>query len=433
MPRHVLSFIGLILLAFTFGCGPEPVQTETPEPEVGETTPAPETPVASDEKKSPDADTASQVPYENPLTAEEQQAGWLTLFDGHSLFGWESNNEEVNWHVADGAITADSGPTGLLVTHVPFADYELRVQFRMEAAGNSGVFLRTTKQPKEVTADCYELNIVDDHPSGFLTGSFVGRQKTEAPISGSGDWKTFRVLAQGRRFEVFLDDQPILDYSDETDSFRPTGLIGLQKNAGKIEFRDIRLKPLSLDPLFNGEDLTGWHTVPGSKSEFSVVDGAIHVVNGQGFLETDQTYGDFILQAESETHAERLNSGYFFRLNKGTEEAPSNGYEVQIDNGFDGDRHHPSNQGSGAIFRPGIPARYVVANDNEWFTTTLVASGPRMMTWVNGYPVLAWEDTRKPDENPRRGLRTAAGHISLQGHDPTTDVSFRNLRIKELP
>ncbi|MCA9032163.1 MAG: DUF1080 domain-containing protein, partial [Planctomycetaceae bacterium] len=112
---------------------------------------------------------------------------------------------------------------------------------------------------------------------------------------------------------------------------------------------------------------------------------------------------------------------------------PSNGYEVQIDNGFDGDRHHPSNQGSGAIFRPGIPARYVVANDNEWFTTTLVASGPRMMTWVNGYPVLAWEDTRKPDENPRRGLRTAAGHISLQGHDPTTDVSFRNLRIKELP
>ncbi|MCA9033256.1 MAG: DUF1080 domain-containing protein, partial [Planctomycetaceae bacterium] len=203
MPRHVLSFIGLILLAFTFGCGPEPVQTETPEPKVSETTPAPETPVASDEKKSPDADTASQVPYENPLAAEEQQAGWLTLFDGHSLFGWESNNEEVNWHVADGAITADSGPTGLLVTHVPFADYELRVQFRMEAAGNSGVFLRTTKQPKEVTADCYELNIVDDHPSGFLTGSFVGRQKTEAPISGSGDWKTFRVLAQGRRFEVF--------------------------------------------------------------------------------------------------------------------------------------------------------------------------------------------------------------------------------------
>ena len=52
---------------------------------------------------------------------------------------------------------------------------------------------------------------------------------------------------------------------------------------------------------------------------------------------------------------------------------------------------------------------------------------------MNGYQVVDWEDTRKPDENPRRGQRLAAGHISLQGHDPTTDISFRNLKIAELP
>jgi hypothetical protein len=53
--------------------------------------------------------------------------------------------------------------------------------------------------------------------------------------------------------------------------------------------------------------------------------------------------------------------------------------------------------------------------------------------WVNGYHVVDWEDTREPDENPRRGLRLEAGHISLQGHDPTTDLSFRNMRIAEFP
>ena len=36
-------------------------------------------------------------------------------------------------------------------------------------------------------------------------------------------------------------------------------------------------------------------------------------------------------------------------------------------------------------------------------------------------------------QNPRDGLRTAAGHFSLQGHDPTTDLSFRDLRVAELP
>ncbi len=47
--------------------------------------------------------------------------------------------------------------------------------------------------------------------------------------------------------------------------------------------------------------------------------------------------------------------------------------------------------------------------------------------------VADWTDTRKPDPNPRNGLRLEAGTIQIQGHDPTTDLSFRNLRIGEMP
>ena len=57
---------------------------------------------------------------------------------------------------------------------------------------------------------------------------------------------------------------------------------------------------------------------------------------------------------------------------------------------------------------------------------------PHIATWVNGYPVADWTDRRRPNENPRRGLRTKAGTIMIQGHDPTTDLSFRKLRIGEL-
>jgi hypothetical protein len=87
---------------------------------------------------------------------------------------------------------------------------------------------------------------------------------------------------------------------------------------------------------------------------------------------------------------------------------------------------------TGGIFRLATP-RKVITKDNEWLNLTLVASGPRFATWVNGEPMVAWEDSRKADPNPRRGLRLEAGHISLQGHDETTDLNFRDLKIAPLP
>lgn len=425
MSHSRLTLTALCLLLA--GCGTP--ASETIPPAAGN----PPEPAAKAEAAPIDDAATDKVPYVNPLTPEEQAAGWINLFDGQSLFGWKSNNDEVNWHVVEGAITSNEGPKGLLLTSVPYANFELIAEFQMEAGGNSGIFLRTPANPTDPTKDCYELNIVDEHPSGFLTGSLVGRVKTEQPLTGSGDWKTFRVIAEGRHFQVFLDGEQVLDFMDETENFQPSGLIGLQRNAGAVSFRNLRLRPLGMTDLFNGEDLSGWRIVPGSLSHFTVEEGTIHATNGAGFLETENTYGNFIFQSDSQTHAAELNSGYFFRAMPGTEESPSNGYEAQIHNGTtDGDRHRPNNAGTGAIFRR-VDARYVVANDNEWSTMTLIANGPQIAVWVNGYQVVDWEDTRKPDENPRRGQRLAAGHISLQGHDPTTDISFRNLKIAELP
>lgn len=56
-----------------------------------------------------------------------------------------------------------------------------------------------------------------------------------------------------------------------------------------------------------------------------------------------------------------------------------------------------------------------------------------MAVWVNGYQVSDWTDTRGPNANPRQGLRREAGTLIIQGHDPTTDLSFRNLRAAETP
>src|SRR5205085_1350965 len=77
--------------------------------------------------------------------------------------------------------------------------------------------------------------------------------------------------------------------------------------------------------------------------------------------------------------------------------------------------------GTGSIYRR-IPARKPVAKEGEWFTMTVVAHGDHFSTWVNGVQVVDWVDNRPFNSNARNGCRLEGGHISIQGHDPTTDL-----------
>jgi hypothetical protein len=362
------------------------------------------------------------------LTEQEIAEGWISLCDGTTLFGWQPHSE-ANWKVVDGALTADEGAAGLLCTTVPFANYTLRLEFLAEANTNSGVFLRTAPviAKEDLTTQCYELNIAgDDNP--FPTGSLVERQKAP-PGCQDSSWRQFEVTLRGGEIRVVYQGRELYTYRDPKPLGR--GLIGLQFRQGKIAFRNIHLKPLDLTPLFNGRDLAGWKTYPDMASKFTVTPkGELNVQNGKGQLESTGQYDDFLLRFDCLTHAPLLNSGMFFRCVPGEQ---MNGYECQIHNGFKNeDRNVPVDCGTGGIYRR-VNARRVVADDQKWFTTTLVAAGPQIAAWVNGYQVTNWTDTRPADANPRKGLRTAAGTFMIQGHDPTTNISFRNLEIQALP
>jgi hypothetical protein len=411
--------------------------------------PAPSTPVIIDRPVlnlpplSSTDDAAAEGPSDEPapsspasqsaalLSADQLADGWIALFDGETLFGWKPNSE-LNWRVENGVILADAGQPGLLQSTSRFADFELKIDVRIESGGNSGIFLRTPFIPADPAVDCYELNVCDTHPD-FKSGSLVKRAQPTKEIAADGEWHTFHVRAEGPRIAVSFDGEPILEYTDEAEKPLVAGHIGLQMNGGKAEFRNVFQKPLGMMPLFDGSTFDGWRVVPGSQSRFDVEDGAIRVLGGRGFLETDAVARNFVFQFEAKTNGEKLNSGVFFRAMPGTEDEPSNGYEFQIQNAFkNGDRTQPADFGTGAIFRR-APARKVVSNDQEWFFATLIADGPHFATWVNGYPVVDLTDDRPADENPRKGLRLEAGHFSLQGHDPGTDLSFRNLRLAPLP
>lgn len=433
-PKFLIATFMLAVAAACFsGCSEQPTAPPAgqsqgdSETSSAEDNPKPSTPA----KDTPAADQPLQ--FVQKLSQEEIEEGWIALFDNETLFGWTANSN-ANWAVADEAVGADEGEAGLLLTDVRFADFELALEFNASPGSNGGVFIRCVEDVPDPHNQCYEINIADGHPEGFDSGSIVFHQAGGAEFNTTDDaWHSMTIAAAGNLITVLVDGKQILEYTDESEDWLKAGKIGIQRRDGKLKYRNIRLKPLGLQPLFNGTDLAGWSEVPGSKSVIDVVEGNIHVVNGPGFLETNETYADFALQFEARTNAPELNSGVFFRAEKGTEDAPSNGYEVQIHNGIkDGDRNQPANAGTGAIFRR-VDARRVVSSDNEWSYVTLIADGPQIATWVNGYPVVNWRDERDPDPNPRKGLRLDAGHLSLQGHDPTTDMDFRDLSIQRLP
>lgn len=382
-------------------------------------------PVASQTVPSAAMQPPSTTP-EGELSEASVSAGWISLFDGESLFGFKSESE-VDWKVVDGAITATSGRVGLLRTTSQFSDFHLSLAFRADRKTNSGVFVRTSPKPKKVTADCFEVNIAPaDNP--FPTGGIVGRQKASISVAEhAGDWTQMQIVCLGDSVKVWVNGNQV----NELESGNPgRGFIGLQFNKGNIAFKNVFLRPLGLTPMFNGKNLDGWDDSQKGASSFEVTEESdLKMTSGRGQLESKKLLGDFVLQASCRTNAEGLNSGIFFRSIPGD---LTNGYESQIQNQMrDGDRTKPVDCGTGGIFRR-QDARRVNAEDMKWFTKTIVAVGPHVSVWVNGYQVTDWTDKRKPHANPRKGLRLEAGSIILQGHDPTTDILFGKIDAREL-
>jgi hypothetical protein len=363
----------------------------------------------------------------NSLTPKEIGDGWILLFDGETNFGWRPRGE-ARWEVRDGVIAASSGGAGMLSTTTEFADFVLKAEVWIDDQANSGIFLRCPTMGDITQNNAYEVNVYDAHAT-WPTGSINGVAKTKVKVSSIGKWTPFEILAQGDRLVVNVDGKQTVDARDAKYG---RGNVALQYNGkGTVRFRDVQLKPLSLESIFNGKDLTGWKEIPNRKSVYTVTpEGFLNVKNGNGDLQTERTWGDFALQLDIISNGNRLNSGVFFRGDAGQFWS---GYESQIRNQWQGeDRTKPVDFGTGGIYGQ-QPARKVVPNDREWFTKTVVAHGNHFAVWVNGYQVSDFFDNRPPNDNARNGYRSKPGIISLQGHDPTTDLSFRNVRVKEMP
>ena len=180
-----------------------------------------------------------------PLVAQEP----VSIFDGESLDGWTIHGTE-RWYVEDGELVCESGPDaayGYLRTDAMYKDFELTLEFRQEADGNSGVFFRSTLDGVIITGfqtevappGLYSGGIYESYGRGWL----VQPEPEKDHALRMGDWNEMKIRVVGSRVTTWLNGTEMIDLTDEKIG-EATGHIALQIHDGggiKVRWRNLRV------------------------------------------------------------------------------------------------------------------------------------------------------------------------------------------------
>lgn len=349
---------------------------------------------------------AQQTPV-GSLPAQYHALGWIRIFDGLSLAGWQTGGKG-SWTIDQGALVSPADGRTSLQTTTLFGDFEFEFEYRLAKASDASILVRNPSgNPSEQHA--FVLKLTNSKP-------------------GTIYWRRVHILAQGEHIAVFSQES---ENAIVNNSRSPWGTICLLPGKGQAWFRDLRLRPIRTHSLFDGKSLAGWKPLPNQTAHFEVTpDGLLHASGGSGELRTDAQWDSFILQCEVKTNTPHAQGGVLVRA---IPDQPGNGYEDHIRNQWQGiDHTMPVDYGTGGIYLHKA-VREVVSNDSEWTSLTFAVEGSHFTSWVNGYLVADYRDTRPPDRSDaRKGARTAAGSIGLVLHNDASDISFRNIRIEPM-
>lgn len=190
------------------------------------------------------------------LAQGPRESGWIPLFNGKDLSGWKKNGDE-KWMVEQGTILCESvaNKYGYLTTEKTYRDFILRLRFKGEAAGNSGVFLHSKIlgiDPQH-GPDIEGMQVEVDPNVGKHTGGLYesgGRGWVAMPTPEGeqalkpGEWNDLEVSVHGAHVVTQLNGTKIVDFTDSSPRF-VDGVIGLQIHTGggvKVRWKDIYIQ-----------------------------------------------------------------------------------------------------------------------------------------------------------------------------------------------
>lgn len=176
-----------------------------------------------------------------PLVAQE------SLFNGKDLEGWNIHGTEL-WYVENGLLVCESGPDkayGYLSTTKYYDNFDLTLEFKQEANGNSGVFIRSRVEGTKVSG--WQVEVA---PPGYDTGGvyesygrgwLIKPEKEKDKALKMGEWNTMRIRVVGDQIESWLNGTPMITLKDEKIG-QGKGSIALQIHDGggiKVRWKNL--------------------------------------------------------------------------------------------------------------------------------------------------------------------------------------------------
>lgn len=204
----------------------------------------------------------------NTLTEAEKKAGFTLLFDGKTTNGWRGyQQKEVpsGWKVIDGLLTRVGGG-GDIVTEKEYTNFELHLDWKLQAKGNSGVMYHVKETEKAPYMTGPEMQVLDNdgHADGKNATTRAGTCYALYPCKSevckkAGEWNTMKLIVKGQHVEHWLNGTKVCEYEKGGAEWKkkvaeskfkawpnfgvPTsGHLCLQDHGDKVEYRNVKIK-----------------------------------------------------------------------------------------------------------------------------------------------------------------------------------------------
>ncbi len=178
--------------------------------------------------------------------------GFKPLFNGKDLSGWTNNGTE-KWYVDNKELVCESGPDkqyGYLSTNKNYKNFLLILQFKQEANGNSGVFIRSSIDGTKISGWQVEVAPENLHTGGIYEsygrGWLIQPKPEDEKWLKMGQWNTLKILVNKDEITSWLNGHKMVYLKDDKIG-TGEGFIALQIHDGggiKVRWKDIRIKQL---------------------------------------------------------------------------------------------------------------------------------------------------------------------------------------------
>ncbi len=194
--------------------------------------------------------------------AAEDGGPWQSLFDGKDLDGWDGmGGPATNWNAADGVLQCTGEPgSHWLRTDREYANFELSLEFNIPEDGNSGVFVRAPREGAP-WVEGLEIQVLDDYgpkwadlrPNQYTGAIYAAQGPSERATKPAGQWQSMRIRLDGRRCDVWVNGEHVIDadldalaekHPNLRGLKREKGYLGLQNHSSPVSYRNIRIREL---------------------------------------------------------------------------------------------------------------------------------------------------------------------------------------------